>query len=264
MGGAGAGRRAACLELPNTSGLVWIDKSKLLFSEIKDNALHMAIVTAEESRAGSLDLYVPPHERAMAHRSYASPDRKSMLLVEMNERGDFVPCRLLPLDASSPGHQVGPPGAACTFAAWSPNGDWMYFTSNAGRRLPHLAPAFSRWPPEQITSGPTEEEGICDGARRPVVYHSCWSEAKQRLAARQPAIGRSHLKVRLSSRSLPRTGKDSAIACTQELRASCGSPNWIRDAARCCCRALRLQAIATPTTFHPMVGNLLWHRLIKR
>ncbi len=45
------------LWLPNASGLVWIDKSKLLFSEIKDNAMHMAIVTAEESRAGSRDLY---------------------------------------------------------------------------------------------------------------------------------------------------------------------------------------------------------------
>ena len=34
------------LWLPNASGLVWIDKSKLLFSEIKDKALHMALVTA--------------------------------------------------------------------------------------------------------------------------------------------------------------------------------------------------------------------------
>src|SRR5437868_15511123 len=57
------------LWLPNASGLVWIDKSRLLFSEIKDQALHMAIVTADESRAGSRDLYVPPHERGMAHRS---------------------------------------------------------------------------------------------------------------------------------------------------------------------------------------------------
>src|SRR5207245_7529515 len=53
------------LWLPNASGLGWIDKSKLLFSEIKDQALHMAIVTADESRAGSRDLYVPPHERGM-------------------------------------------------------------------------------------------------------------------------------------------------------------------------------------------------------
>jgi len=40
------------LWLPNASGLVWIDESKVLFSEIKNKALHMGIVAAEESRAG--------------------------------------------------------------------------------------------------------------------------------------------------------------------------------------------------------------------
>jgi len=61
------------LWLPNASGLGWIDKSRLLFSEIKDRARHMAIVTADESRAGARDLYVPPHERGMAHRSIPHP-----------------------------------------------------------------------------------------------------------------------------------------------------------------------------------------------
>ena len=98
------------LWLPNASGLVWIDKSKLLFSEIKDQALHMAIVTAEESRAGSRDLYVPPHERGMAHRSYPSPDGKSILVVEMNERGGFGPCRLVPVGRQVPGKAGGPSG----------------------------------------------------------------------------------------------------------------------------------------------------------
>jgi Tol biopolymer transport system component/predicted Ser/Thr protein kinase len=148
------------LWLPNASGLVWIDKSKLLFSEIKDHALHMVIVTAEESRAGSRDLYVPPHERGMAHRSYPSPDGKRMLLVEMNERGEIVPCRLAPLDGSSAGRQVGPPGGACTFAAWSPDGEWMYFSSNAGGAFHTWRQRFPDGQPEQITSGPTEEEGV--------------------------------------------------------------------------------------------------------
>ncbi len=58
------------LWLPNASGLGWLGKSKLLFSEIKDQNLHMAVVTADESRAGARDIYVPPHERGMAHRSY--------------------------------------------------------------------------------------------------------------------------------------------------------------------------------------------------
>jgi len=148
------------LWLPNASGLVWIDPSKLLFSEVKDQRFHMAIVTAEETRAGSRDLYVPPHERGMAHRSYPSPDGKRMLVVEMNERGAMVPCRLVPMDGSSPGRQVGPAGGACTFAAWSPGGEWMYFSSNAGGAFHTWRQRFPDGQPEQITSGPTEEEGV--------------------------------------------------------------------------------------------------------
>ena len=120
------------LWLPNASGLVWIDKSKLLFSEVKNQRQHMAIVTADESRAGSRDLYLPPHERGMAHRSYPSPDGKWMLLVEMNERGVLDRCRLAPMDGSSTGQQIGPPSGSCTFAAWSPDGKWMYFSSDSG------------------------------------------------------------------------------------------------------------------------------------
>ena len=148
------------LWLPNASGLGWIDKSKLLFSEIKDQRLHMAIVTSDESRAGSHDLYVPPHERGMAHRSYPSPDGKRMLVVEMDARGAMVRCRLAPLDGSSAGQQVGPPSGSCTFAAWSPDGEWMYFTSNSGGAFHTWRQRFPDGQPEQITSGPTEEEGL--------------------------------------------------------------------------------------------------------
>ena len=148
------------LWLPNAAALVWMGKSKLLFSEIKDGPLHMATVTAEESRAGSRDLYVPPHERGMAHRSYPSPDGKSIIVVEMNERGAFVPCRLVPLEGNSQGKQVGPPGGECTFAGWSPDGEWMYFSSSASGAFHIWRQRFPDGPPEQITSGPTEEEGI--------------------------------------------------------------------------------------------------------
>jgi eukaryotic-like serine/threonine-protein kinase len=148
------------LWLPNASGLVWLDKSKLLFSEIKDQRQHMAIVTADESRAGSRDLYVPPHERGMAHRSYPSPDGKHMLLVEMNERGALDRCRVTPMDGSSPGQQIGPSSGSCTFAAWSPDGEWMYFSSNSGGAFHTWRQRFPDGEPEQITSGPTEEEGL--------------------------------------------------------------------------------------------------------
>jgi hypothetical protein len=66
------------LWLPNASGLAWIDKQKLVFSEkIRDSeGNHMKLVVAEESRAGARDLYVPMPKGAMAHRSFPSPDGK--------------------------------------------------------------------------------------------------------------------------------------------------------------------------------------------
>jgi serine/threonine protein kinase/Tol biopolymer transport system component len=147
--------------LPNASGLTWIDGQHLLFSEIK-SGLHMAVVTAAESRAEHRDVYVPPPERGMAHRSYLSPDRQWVLLSEM-DNGGWLPCRLVPFDGSSSGKQVGPPGAGCTSAAWSPDGKWMYFTSDAGGRFHIWRQRFPDGKPEQVTFGPTEEEGIAIG-----------------------------------------------------------------------------------------------------
>lgn len=146
--------------LPNASGLAWFGKSQLVFSEIQNKAIHMALVTASESRANERTIYVPHHERGMAHRSYPSPDGKSILIVEMDERGLFGPCRLVPMDASSTGKLVGPPAAACTFAGWSPSGDWMYFSSDSGGAFHIWRQRFPDGAPQQITSGPTEEEGI--------------------------------------------------------------------------------------------------------
>jgi len=119
------------LWLPNASGLVWLEKGRILFSEIKNNDIHMGTVASDESRAGERDIYVPDGNRGMAHRSYPSPDGKWALVVEMN-RGLWLPCRLVPLDGGSPGRQVGPPGARCTFAAWSPDEKWIYLSSSAG------------------------------------------------------------------------------------------------------------------------------------
>ena len=144
--------------LPNASGLTWIDEHQLLFSETK-KGIHMALVTATESRTGARDVYVPTHERGMVHRSYLSPDRKRVLLVEM-ENGGWLPCRVVPFDGSSTGKQVGPPGAACTNGAWSPDGEWVYLSSNKGGRFHFWRQRVAGGEPEQITSGPTEEEGI--------------------------------------------------------------------------------------------------------
>jgi eukaryotic-like serine/threonine-protein kinase len=145
--------------LRNASGLVWIGPRQVLFSEIKAG-VHMGIVTADESRLGARDVYLPTNEPAMAHRSYPSPDGKWVLLVEMDEDHLWLPCRLVPMDGSTLGWQVGPRGGGCTFAAWSHDGKWMYFTANPGGVHHIWRQRFPDGQPEQFTSGPTEEEGI--------------------------------------------------------------------------------------------------------
>jgi Tol biopolymer transport system component len=96
----------------------------------------------------------------MAHRSYLSPDGKWMLLVEMDRDHFWLPCRVIAMNGSSRGRHVGPLGGGCTTAAWSNDGKWMYFTSNTGGANHIWRQRFPGGRPEQITSGPTEEEGI--------------------------------------------------------------------------------------------------------
>jgi serine/threonine protein kinase len=145
--------------LPNASGLTWITDQRILFSEIK-TGIHMGIVTSTESRADRREIYFPANERAMAHYAYASPDRKSVLVVEMDQTHAFHQrCRLVPFDGSSAGRQVGPRGT-CTSAAWSPDGKWMYFSATVGGSLHLWRQKFPDAAPEQITFGPSEEEGI--------------------------------------------------------------------------------------------------------
>jgi len=145
--------------LRNASGVIWSGPRQLLFSEIRKSP-HMAVVTADESRSGQQDVYVPAHVQGMAHFSYLSPDRQSVLLVEMDENHAWTPCRVVPLDGSSAGQLVGPRGAACTSGAWSRDGQWIYLTANAGRTSHIWRQRFPNGEPEQVTSGPTEEEGI--------------------------------------------------------------------------------------------------------
>jgi Tol biopolymer transport system component len=146
------------LWLPNASGLVWVDRERVLFSEVK-KGIHMAIVTATENRAESRDVYVPPTEAGMAHRSYLSPDGKWVLLTEMDDPG-WLPCRVVPFDASSKGRTVGPPNGRCTSGAWSPDGHWTYLTVDVGDGFHIWRQSFPDGEPEQVTSGATEEDGI--------------------------------------------------------------------------------------------------------
>jgi serine/threonine protein kinase len=154
--------------LPNAAALTWIDDRHILFSEILPNStIHMALKTSTQSRADARTVYVPAHERGMAHYSYISPDRASVLVVEMAATGAWAPCRLVPFDGSSAGRQVGPAGE-CRSAAWSRDGRWMYFSALVDG-VSHLwRQRFPDGAPEPLTSGSaTEEEGVAvapDGA----------------------------------------------------------------------------------------------------
>jgi eukaryotic-like serine/threonine-protein kinase len=149
--------------LDNASGLAWAGAGQVSFSEIR-KGIHMGIVATDENRNGLRELYLPAHAQGMAHLSYASPDRKWLLLAEMDQNHSWTPCRVIPMDGASDGRLVGPPGAGCTFGAWSPNGQWIYLTSNAGGANHVWRQRFPDGQPEQLTSGPTEEEGIAMAA----------------------------------------------------------------------------------------------------
>ena len=154
--------------LPNAAALTWIDDRHVLFSEILPNStINMALTTSTQNRADARRVYVPAHERGMAHYSYVSPDRASVLVVEMEATGAWAPCRLLPFDGSSTGRQVGPAGE-CRSAAWSPDGRWMYFSAVVDGVSHIWRQRFPNGAPEALISGSaTDEEGVAvapDGA----------------------------------------------------------------------------------------------------
>jgi Tol biopolymer transport system component len=146
--------------ISNAAGLTWLDPQRVLFSEIK-TGVRMGLVTANENRSDYRPIYVPHDERGMVHLSYASPDRKWALVVEMNPV--WQPCRVVSLDGSSVDRQVGPNGK-CTSAAWSPDGRWMYLVADVDGERHLWRQRFPTGEPQQITFGPTEEEGVAIAA----------------------------------------------------------------------------------------------------
>lgn len=146
------------LFLSNATGLSWIDAHDVMFSEIK-SGIHLAVVTATESRSEQRDLYVPPDQNHMAHFSYLSPDHKWVLVVEMGEDG-MIPCQLVPFSGGR-ARSVGPQSGGCGSAAWSPDGKWMYLNSDAGSKGYHIwRQAFPDGIPQQLTASLGEEQGI--------------------------------------------------------------------------------------------------------
>lgn len=163
------------LLLPNSSSLTWIEQGKrLLFSEMREG-LHLVLVTTDEDRGNSRDVYVPPGKRSMVHHSYLSPDGRWVLMVEMDSQGKILPCRVVLFQGTNDVKIVGPPNGKCLCGAWSPDGKWIYLTSNASNADPgrvgrsgwQPAPGSHIWrqrfpdgEPEQLTFGPTSQEGI--------------------------------------------------------------------------------------------------------
>jgi Tol biopolymer transport system component len=92
--------------LANASGLTWYDRRQVVFSEIKTGSHIMGIVTANESRAGERDVYLPADMAGMAHRSWVSPNGKWILVSEMDAVG-WRPCRVVPFVWRTPGGSVG-------------------------------------------------------------------------------------------------------------------------------------------------------------
>jgi Tol biopolymer transport system component len=146
------------LLLRNAAGLTWLDPGHYLFSRIR-SGLHLGVVTSSTDGQNQRDLFFPEHERAMAHYSFASPDHKSALVVWMNGHGEWEPCLRIALDNSTTPVKVGPPGA-CTAAAWSSDGAWMYFNAWVDGQS-HLWRQPARGgAPQQLTFGPLEESGL--------------------------------------------------------------------------------------------------------
>ncbi len=147
------------LFLPNSSSLTWIEGGRrLLFSELKVG-LHMIAVTTDEGRGNRRVVYEPQGDRSMAHHSYLSPDGRTVLIVQMGSQGAILPCRVVPFEGAGEVKVVGPANAECRGGAWSPDGEWIYLSAKTDAF--HIwRQRFSEGQAEQLTFGPTSQEGI--------------------------------------------------------------------------------------------------------
>ena len=150
------------LLLPNSSSLTWIEGGKrMLFSEHpQPSSLHLVIVSTDLGRGQRREVYSPAGERSMAHHSYLSPDGKWVLVVEMANTGNLITCRVVPFDGSGGVHIVGPPDGVCDAGAWSHDGEYVYLSIWRAGASHIWRQRFPEGEPEQVTSGPTFEDGI--------------------------------------------------------------------------------------------------------
>ena len=137
--------------------LVWRGRSPVLGDQ--DRAAHDDRQVAREPSGISRPLSSSAPRRAWLTAHYVSPDGTRALVVEMDEKGAWLPCRSLPIDGGA-SKVVGPSKARCTDAAWSPDGRWMYFSADAGDGFHIWRQRSPDGSPEQVTSGPTGEQGL--------------------------------------------------------------------------------------------------------
>jgi serine/threonine protein kinase len=149
--------------MAGVEGLTWTPDgakpSHVMFSALTGEGIHMGIFTATESRSEQRTVYMPASVDGMAHRSFLSPKGDWAIIIEM-DTGKWLPCRLVRFDGSVPGRRVGPDPSQCTYAGWTPDGNWMYFSADTGGGIHTWRQRFPDGAPEQVTSGATEEHGI--------------------------------------------------------------------------------------------------------
>jgi Tol biopolymer transport system component len=77
----------------------------------------------------------------------------------MGNQGEILPCQVVPFQGAGNARTVGPPNRECFSGAWSPDGKWIYLSVNTDAF--HIwRQHFSQGQPEQLTFGPTSQEGI--------------------------------------------------------------------------------------------------------
>ncbi len=220
------------LLLSNATGLSWIDVHQVMFSEIK-TGVHLAVVTATESRSEQRDVYVPPGEDHMAHYSYLSPDRKWVLVVEMGGDGRIIPCQLIPFSGGA-ARPVGPQSGGCWYAAWSPDGKWMYFDSDAGGKGYHIwRQAFPDGEPQQLTASLGDEQGIAMAPDGRSVVTSVGTSERSIWVHDQEGERQISSQGYCHTPRLSRDGKRlfyiQAANSEQSAQASTGGELWVSD-----------------------------------
>jgi hypothetical protein len=208
--------------LSNAEGLTWIDKTHPVFGRAAPPSV-MAVVTSTESRTASRDVYVPRNANGMAHFSALSPDRKQVLIVEMQPGSEFGPCRLAPFDGSSKGRQVGagarPLHRRGVVARWEMD---VFFRPARERQVSPLAAKNGRpASPSRLPRGLPQEEGLAITRRWPVRHYFRGRRSNCRCGSMmQTASVRSPAKATLNLHSSRRMARKFTTSAGADLWAT--------------------------------------------